>query len=711
MALQRYHRDPDDDSHPPDDAAYVLDAYRGQHNIDPTRMKMAIDQQANMIEWAQQNVVDPLVLARGFQVLEVASNYTDESIRNAALTIIHQANESTNDMVISMARALREGFDTSTQNLYNELVALSSFVEYQLHETKGSMQAIAKSAAQTAAIDAKTAAMTYAAEAEQRTLEQAAESTSAMSRQIEAIRKTLQTNIEKNRAANRDLADTMIVTAEAIQDIEIKVKRSEATIVEVQQQIKRLPDSAGITAIKADLEGLRDSITPMIEHIKTHQQLLRELESHREAVRTTTDEIKKLRQASDELGDHLNRATERYATKTDVTAAIEKINQALRSQRASQPNQMPPGFEELQSAMRSEVTKLSRQIQGAIEIIQRLHFPSSDMSDLTTDERLHSLKTLASQTQLPRSDAPKAARPAMASVEMVTRKPLTNFASLAHSKSDDSPPPRVDTFDPTTFDTHTDLRQEQDFLDKLRRESRSRRSSTISDADSEDSAATDQADNSSIQKSLGLTAKCELRVVHTQVHLTILTFGKLDKNEYVARWRDRLRKFIKGAKDSSDVDNILLQLGSSHDLMKISVKARNPPSIYAACTAHMNLLADIIRFELRAAGAAGFIIDSVTKYVSKAAAQKRKRYFDYEEVIDKISRSTQPRLGHQQQAPARDFGRGRGRGRGRYFNPYYPQFATTNPYNPGLQQPQQQGQPQQQFPMQAQYQGRSFRRW
>ena len=124
MALQRYHRDPDDDSNPPDDAAYVLDAYRGQHNIDPTRMKMAIDQQANMIEWAQQNVVDPLVLARGFQVLEVASNYTDESIRNAALTIIHQANESTNDMVISMA------FGTSTQNLYNELVALSSFVEY-----------------------------------------------------------------------------------------------------------------------------------------------------------------------------------------------------------------------------------------------------------------------------------------------------------------------------------------------------------------------------------------------------------------------------------------------------------------------------------------------------------------------------------------------------------------------------------------------------
>lgn len=711
MALQRYHRDPDDDSHPPDDAAYVLDAYRGQHNIDPHRMKMAVDQQANMIEWAQQNVVDPLVLARGFQVLEVASNYTDESIRNAALTIIHQANESTNDMVISMARALREGFDTSTQNLYNELVAFSSFVEYQLHETKGSMQAIAKSAAQTAAIDAKTAAMTYAAEAEQRTLEQAAESTSAMGRQIEAIRKTLQTNIEKNRAANRDLADTMIVTAEAIQDIEIKVKRSEVVITEVQQQIKRFPDSADITALKADLNNLRDSIAPMTEHIKTHQQLLRELESHREAVRSTTDEIKKLRQASDELGDHLQRATERYATKTEVTAAIDKINHALRSQRASQPNQMPPGFEELQSAMRLEVTKLSRQIQGAIEIIQRLHFPSSDMSDLTTDEKITNLKTLASQSQLPRSDAPKAARPATVSIEMITRKPLTNFASLAQSKGGESPPPRLDTFDPTTFEMQTDFRHEQDFLEKLRRESRSRRTtSTISDAESEDSAATDQADNASIQKSLGLTAKCELRVIHTQAHLTILTFGKLDKNEYVARWRDRLRKFIKGAKDQSDVDHLLLQLGSSHDLMKISVKARNPPSIYAACAAHLNLLADLIRFELRGSGAAGFIIDSVSKYVSKAAAQKRKRYFDYEEVIDKISRSTQPRFGHQQQAPGRDFGRGRGRGRGRYFNPYYPQLATTNPYNSGPQQTPNQGQPQQQFTMQAPYQGR-FRRW
>ena len=74
-----------------------------------------------------------------------------------------------------------------------------------------------------------------------------------------------------------------------------------------------------------------------------------------------------------------------------------------------------------------------------------------------------------------------------------------------------------------------------------------------------------------------------------------------------------------------------------------------------------------MRFELRAQGAAGFILDSVERAVDKAVHRKRKFAFDFEDVMEKVARYTQPRLGQQANFQPR---RGRGGTRGR--QPWYP---------------------------------------
>jgi predicted nuclease with TOPRIM domain len=189
------------------------------------------------------------------------------------------------------------------------------------------------------------------------------------------------------------------------------------------------------------------------------------------------------------------------------------------------------------------------------------------------------------------------------------------------------------------------------------------------DGDTE-SIATDPDDIESIRHSVDRATKCELKIPHDKIHLTLFMFGRLTVDEFNSRWRERFRHFASTERQQHEVERLLSNFSSSVTLMKSAVAAKDCTQIYSASRIHGQQMQEALRLELRAKGAAGFVIDSVERLYDKAVQSKRHRAFSYDDLLDKAARTTQPRYGHSgnQQGQGQGF-RGRGgprnfRGRG-----------------------------------------------
>jgi hypothetical protein len=237
-------------------------------------------------------------------------------------------------------------------------------------------------------------------------------------------------------------------------------------------------------------------------------------------------------------------------------------------------------------------------------------------------------------------------------------------------------PARARTAEPAAQDR---LNNEVDFIEQLRSPENARHrtyidqlrpprvcddissvSSRRSLEDDEISVATDPGDPESVSQSIDKTARMELKVPHQRLHLTLLIFGKLPQDEFIARWRERFRRHLRTDRDQREVDRLLASFASSFEIVKTAAKSRNPSAIYAAMKLHGQQLQEAMRLELRMKNSAGYIMDAVEGLFEKAFESKRKYCFNYEATLDRAARTTEPRYGHSQSFR----GRGRGRGRG-----------------------------------------------
>jgi hypothetical protein len=142
-----------------------------------------------------------------------------------------------------------------------------------------------------------------------------------------------------------------------------------------------------------------------------------------------------------------------------------------------------------------------------------------------------------------------------------------------------------------------------------------------------------------------------------------------------------------------DIDRLVDQLVRSYQVMKTAVRSHDPGAIYSAYKMHFSHIVEAMRTQLRQMGAAGFVIDGVERLARKAEEHKRRRPFDYDDVLQKAAKLTQPKLGHTGNfLPPRGQARGqrggytaRTRGRGQ---PQLNFDATSNQQQPTYQQQQ-----------------------
>lgn len=680
-----------------DDADAVILHYDNGTNfeVEPGLMNRTLEHQRAMFNWAQHNIVDPVAIKRGFQVLEVAINHTDQAISDAAMHILAEASRNSNAEVTEAAEHLRENFsDFANEIFQRQEAALTEMNSLIQRNAQQSVQRV-----DDVALQAHAAAHT-------------AQSATA---QVDALRKRVSRDVDENRNALSKLNQQLVVKDSEILDVQDKVRRAEETIEAMKTHNVGSASAASVKQLRDELRKLQATIGPMKEEVQLHTQLL---EDTTQTVQTIAQEIATLRRVADQLAASVQQVAARGASKDEVKEAIHHLEEAVRQQRASERRAHERDPSPIDVVTKNEFHNVTKHIDMVCDVLAVLHFPQLDLSNLQTTEKIEAFKKHASRLQPPevsshisvssRSSSSievlSQARPARHSTTHTAASPaprrpthpatnalninppIRQAPELANGLVADRgrPPmfkdprdqprrryvdPFQDPFDPSNFKPAIvdDMSKEDDFLQKLRRQSRSRRESIDSDTDSMTSAATDPENVASIQRSLGRTAECELRVPQANTHLTLLTFGKLDKVEFIARWRERMRKYVKGTKDQADSDHILQQMAASHQMMGAAVKSRNAPAVYAAIAAHKNALSEAMRFELRAQGAAGFILDSVERAVDKAVHRKRKFAFDFEDVMEKVARYTQPRLGQQANFQPR---RGRGGTRGR--QPWYP---------------------------------------
>jgi hypothetical protein len=131
-------------------------------------------------------------------------------------------------------------------------------------------------------------------------------------------------------------------------------------------------------------------------------------------------------------------------------------------------------------------------------------------------------------------------------------------------------------------------------------------------------------------------------------HQSLLFFAEFSDEQLEQLWRDHFRQLARTARDNEDVTNLMSSLKASAACMRAATRSRNTVAIYAALIAHVNTLGEAARMELRMKNAAGFIIEEVADKFAEAFERKRKQNFDFKKLVDKLSRLTKPKLGHQQ---------------------------------------------------------------
>lgn len=685
MALVPYEGQDDDAD------ALILDNYEHGFSNSNSAIYDAVSRQEAMILWARENVVDDVVVYRGFQILEAASNYADQEIQRYALQVLREAQNSSSAMIQQTAEEVVATFDVFKSNLFSELQNFSEYVETKHNELRGELQGTTKrleahSIAQSerAKIEATTTAISLAAEAESRAVESATRSTNAATLQIESVRKTLSKQLQESKALLEEIDSRTIITTENVEEANRRIKRIEEAIAEAKRQTRNFASGKNLAETNAQIEELRALIRPISSFVQDHSNLLDDVGKQREGLKAAMADITALRKRSDDLERALEAATKRNASKEEVRNAIAAAAAAQRQQRSSNAPAAGATSPLIQETLRQEIAAVVGQLESACAVLEVLHFPEHKFDDLSLSERIMKMSQLA----VAKAAQPKFFKPLRPAESPPPLRPAVPRQFIDLTSEQDTPPkrPEFELVMKSPIPARRpvdDVAQEQDFIARLRRASKARKDSIESDSESLSSAATDVDDSESMARSIGLAARKELTMHNS--HMTLLTFPKIPKEEFLARWRDRIRKHVRTAKDQADMESMLAKMGSSHMMLAAASKSKDVSAIYSAIKSHELILAEIMRFELRALGATGYIIDSVERSIRRSSNQKRKKPFDYEDLLDKLSRTTQPRLGHQSNFS-------RGRGNRRFRGGYQPTLNGLQPF-----QPYQQPQPQQQF--------------
>lgn len=819
MALVPYEGQDDDAD------AFIVTSYKDGDLILKHHLEEAVQRQQEMIYWAREHVVDDVVLYRGFQILEAATQYTDENVRNFAMKILQEAQNSTNQLVFNTANEVIASFDDFRQQLYNELSSFSAYVDAQHQEVRQEVQRIKSNVqsetqrlqahvsaeSERVKLEAASAALSLTSAAESRAVETVTRSTAASAKQIETVRNLLVSEIDSVRKTVEEMEGRRVVTAESVEDAVRRLKRAEEAAANAAQRMRNLASTKAVDELEKKVDELRTAMRPLSDFVESNRELVQETQKQREEMRLIVAEIQTLHRRSEEISEKMKLATQKNATKEDLQAAINNIAAGHRQQRSSQAQAGDNASHMLNHALRNEIAQLAAKVDQATLIIGLLHFPTEDLEELNLADRINALKTLAehkarqaqppplqaatarfepitpqqprpqsvtsrfepiipAQTLRQAQPSPAPTRPKQHEVIDLTREEhnsepgditatsfqqrATNTAQQATQKADEGPryatttrPHRRDADDDfelvmrtpipmnqqrpgnhaaianaeprpsTAFKTevipsntqHDDpfsdvvpvsqmktlqraqtaeterrkqnadqdgSHQDEDFIATVRKHSRARKDS---DEESEVSAATDREDIQSVAKSVGRTADQELKIHQSDVHMTLITFGKLKLDDYVNRWRDRFRKYVRTTKDQAELDQLLQRFASSHQMMTTATRSKNIMTIYNTMELHITCLAEAMRHELRCLHAAGFIIDAVEKQVQRATNSKRHKAFDYEEVLDRTARMTAPKMGHHVQ----NFSRGRGgRGRGNRWTPQYQALPGLQSYQP-----------------------------